>query len=155
MEEEQAYFPLYVNLKNRKILVVGGGSTAERRILSLLDFGGSITVEAPGVTPGIAGLAGEGRLAWRCREYKETSLEGMELVLAATDRPEVNRAVYEACKKRHIPVNCADDKELCDFYFPALVQGAGLVIGVSSSGKDHAKVRRIAEKLRRWLEGQQ
>ena len=136
----------------------GGGTVAERRIRSLLDFGAGITVLSPTLTAGLEQLMRDGRIIWKKGLYGKDSgtdaacfPDSVQLVLSASDDPGVNEAVFSDCRRRGIPVNCADKKEHCDFYFPALVRSEDLVIGISSGGTDHGRVRRAAERLRGFL----
>ena len=117
------YFPLFIDLEGKKIAVVGAGKIASRRIRTLLEFGAELTVLAPEASEEVRCLAGAGRLTWRREAYRAGLpgfLEGALLALAATDSRAVNLAVREECKSLGIPVNLADDKEKCDFYFPGI-----------------------------------
>ena len=144
---ERPYFPMFIDLTDRKIFVAGGGRIARRRIEALVKFGADIHVAAPRVCPEIALLAGEGKIKTVLREYRPSDLDGMEFAVAATDDREVNRAVYAECRKRGIPVNVADDKTLCDFYFPALVLTDDLVIGIGSGGKSQGRVKEVRQRI--------
>ena len=144
---ERPYFPMFIDLTDRKIFVAGGGRIARRRIEALVKFGADIHVAAPQVCPEIALLAGEGKIKTVFREYRPSDLDGMDFAIAATDDREVNRAVYEECRKRGIPVNVADDKTLCDFYFPALVLTDDVVIGIGSGGESPGRVKEVRQRI--------
>lgn len=144
---ERPYFPMFIDLTDRKIFVAGGGRIARRRIEALVKFGADIHVAAPQVCPEIALLAEEGKIKILLREYRPSDLDGMEFAIAATDDREVNRAVYAECRKRGIPVNVADDKTLCDFYFPALVLTDDVVIGIGSGGESPGRVREVRQRI--------
>ena len=144
---ERPYFPMFIDLTDRKIFVAGGGRIARRRIEALVKFGADIHVAAPRVCPEIALLAEEGKIKILLREYRPSDLDGMEFAVAATDDREVNRAVYAECRKRGIPVNVADDKTLCDFYFPALVLTDDLVIGIGSGGESPGRVKEVRQRI--------
>ena len=144
---ERPYFPMFIDLTDRKIFVAGGGRIARRRIEALVKFGADIHVAAPRVCPEIALLAEEGKIKTILREYRPSDLDGMEFAIAATDDREVNRAVYEECRKRGIPVNVADDKTLCDFYFPALVLTDDVVIGIGSGGESPGRVKEVRQRI--------
>ena len=144
---ERPYFPMFIDLTDRKIFVAGGGRIARRRIEALVKFGADIHVAAPRVCPEIALLAGEGKIKTVLREYRPSDLDGMEFAIAATDDREVNRAVYAECRKRGIPVNVADDKTLCDFYFPALVLTDDVVIGIGSGGENPGRVKEVRKRI--------
>ena len=138
---------MFIDLTDRKIFVAGGGRIARRRIEALVKFGADIHVAAPQVCPEIALLAEEGKIKILLREYRPSDLDGMEFAIAATDDREVNRAVYAECRKRGIPVNVADDKTLCDFYFPALVLTDDVVIGIGSGGESPGKVKEVRQRI--------
>ena len=144
---ERPYFPMFIDLTDRKIFVAGGGRIARRRIEALVKFGADIHVAAPQVCPEIALLAEEGKIRILLREYRPSDLDGMEFAIAATDDREVNRAVYAECRKRGIPVNVADDKTLCDFYFPALVLTDDVVIGIGSGGESPGRVKEVRQRI--------
>lgn len=144
---ERPYFPMFIDLTDRKIFVAGGGRIARRRIEAFVKFGADIHVAAPRVCPEIALLAEEGKIKTILREYRPSDLDGMDFAIAATDDREVNRAVYEECRKRGIPVNVADDKTLCDFYFPALVLTDDVVIGIGSGGESPGRVKEVRQRI--------
>ena len=144
---ERPYFPMFIDLTDRKIFVAGGGRIARRRIEALVKFGADIHVAAPQVGREIALLAEEGKIKILLREYRPSDLDGMEFAIAATDDREVNRAVYAECRKRGIPVNVADDKTLCDFYFPALVLTDDVVIGIGSGGESPGRVKEVRQRI--------
>ena len=141
------YFPLFVDISEKKILVVGAGKIAARRIAALQMFTEQIFVVAPDVCPAIDKLEKEEKVILSRREFRESDLEEKEIVLAATDNPEVNFHIWKACKKRGILVNVSDRKELCDFYFPSIVKKEEMVIGINSSGTSPGKVKEIRKKI--------
>ena len=144
MEEmEKAYFPMFVDIKGMKILVVGGGNIALRRVKTLLEFGADVQVIAPELCAGMKELAAEGKIRSELREYMEGDAESAGIVIAATDSRAVNRAVQEECRHRKIPVNVADDRDSCDFYFPSVVITDEAVIGINSGGEDPGRVKRV------------
>ena len=130
------YFPLFVDISEKKILVAGAGKIAARRVETLLPFAGSIKK-----------WEREGKICCERRPFVESDLEGADIVLAATDREEINTRIWEACKRKGIPVNTADKKERCDFYFPSIVKKDNLVIGINSSGTQPEKVREMRKKI--------
>lgn len=148
------YFPLFIDLEGKKIIVVGAGAVASRRICTLLEFGARITVLAPEASEKVKSLSGEGRLIWRKEAYRPglpDLFDGAVLALAATDQREVNLAVGEECRELGIPVNLADDKENCDFYFPGVALGGGIVAGITAEGKDHRLAKEVAAEVRGLL----
>lgn len=145
------YFPLFVDLSQKNILVVGAGTIAARRIRTLCGFAGTITVCAPQIKPEIRELSEKYpiRLVEEC--YTEALLDTADLVLAATDDHELNREIVTAAKARNIPANSCSEKELCDFYFPSIVTKNELVIGLTASGTDHGLVKRTRMELEEYL----
>lgn len=148
---DKRYFPLYVDLSEMEILFVGGGRIASRRINALAPFTQRITVVAPEADGSILGLSKEGELSWIMRDFEEEDLEGRDLVFAATDDAELNARIAQLCRRNGVPVNVASDKALCDFQFPGIVRQGDTVIGVNASGKDHAKVKRVRERIQEIL----
>jgi precorrin-2 dehydrogenase/sirohydrochlorin ferrochelatase len=142
-----AYFPLFIDLKERCCLVVGGGTVALRKIETLLRFDAAITVISPAVQPGIGRLADAGRLTYQRKSYQSGDAAGYFLVIAATSVPEINRLVCEEASRLNIWVNSADDPRQCSFIFPAVVQNGDLVVGVSSSGQFPVLSRLLREQI--------
>lgn len=143
---KHSHFPLYIDITDKHILVVGAGKIAIRRIQTLLKFQTDITVAAPEIHPEILALASY--ISVIKREYKTEDLAGRDIVLACTDSGEVNRRIADECRERGILVNTADNKELCDFYFPSVIVKDEVVIGINAGGKDH----RIVKETREYLE---
>lgn len=148
-------FPLYVSLEGKKILVVGGGHIALRRIRTLLEFGPEIFVCAKALCPDLEKLCGRQDITYCAGEYKKDFLEGAFFVLAATDDREVNHQVYRDCRETGILANVSDCREECGFYFPAVALKEEIVVGISGDGTAHGKVRDTAQKIRELLEAAQ
>lgn len=149
--KKKPYFPLFVDLSGKDILFVGGGSIASRRVIVLEPFADKITVIAPAATEEIKTMAAEGKITWQQRSFEEADLGGRDLVLAATDDRELNAEIVRLCREAGIPANASSDKELCDFFFPGIVRQGETVIGVSASGEDHKKARRVRERIQEIL----
>lgn len=122
------WFPMFVDLKGRPCLIVGGGAVAARKAEKLRPYGPALTVIAPEFAPGFEGCA------LLRRPYRPGDEDGMALVIAATGDPCLNHAVSAACRAQNIPVNVVDDKEQCSFLFPCLVQEGELSVGISTGG---------------------
>ena len=126
-----AYFPMYINLEGKKVIVVGGGKAALRKINSLLYFGAKIAVIAPKVCDDIKAIKGinvhESNVALDI-------LQNADIVVAATRRPEINAKIGTYCNDRGIMVNVADNKELSSFLFPGVIVRGDLVVGVTTGG---------------------
>lgn len=150
-----AYFPIFIDLNGKTVLVAGGGTVAARRIAGLLDFGCRIRVIAPGLCPELQRRAEEGTVAWDRKEYETEDLTAGDtvpfFVLAAATR-QVNEKIVQDCRKRNIPVNDASRKENCDFYFPGLARKGDLVAGITASGTSHTQAARLSAAVRKILE---
>ena len=146
------YFPLFVDLSETRVLVVGAGRIALRRVNTLLDFADSITVTAPEVCDALATLGEAGKITLHRRAFREADLEGAGLVLAATNDPGLNAEIAGLARARGIPVNAGSDRSLCDFYFPGIARRGSIVAGVTASGTDHAAAKRVTQAVRKLLE---
>ena len=138
---------MFIDLTDKKILVTGGGTIALRRIRTLLKFRADIRVIAPELCEELAQLESEGKISAERREYRTSDIDGVYIVLAATDDHEVNRRIWEECRAAGVTVNVADDRSLCDFYFPSIVMTEDTVIGINCGGEDHAKVKETRIKI--------
>jgi precorrin-2 dehydrogenase/sirohydrochlorin ferrochelatase len=145
------YFPLLLDIRNRTVVVFGGGKVAERKCLSLLQAGASVRVVSPESVPGIAKLASEGRIEYLLREYRQGDMAEAFLVFAATDRLEVNRAIATEAALHGIPVNIADCPEMSTFVSPAIVARGDLLITISTGGKSPALAGKIREELEEYF----
>lgn len=150
---EKPYFPVFIDLSETAVLVVGAGKIAARRVQTLLDFAGRVTVVAPEVCEALIQLAAAGAVSLRRRAFEESDLAGAGMVLAATSDAALNARVAVLCRARGIPVNVGSDKTLCDFYFPGVARRGSVVVGVTASGTDHAAAKRTTDAVRRLLEG--
>ena len=139
-----SYFPFYMEVKGKKCLVAGGGKVALRKVEKLLPFGVQITAVAPEFCPELERLEPL-RLERRC--FEPSDLEGVELVIAATDNRPVNAEISRLCRERGIPVNVVDNPELCSFYFPALIKREELCIGISTGGTSPLTAAFLRERI--------
>ncbi len=142
--------PIFLKLDGRRCLLVGAGSVALDKIGSLLKTGVRLRVIAPDAQPEVRRLAGEGSVEWIQRAFDPADLEGSDLVIAATDSPEVNAAVYQAALERGIFCNSVDDIPNCDFFFGSVVSRGKLQIAISTAGESPA----VAQRLRREIDAQ-
>ena len=148
------YFPLFIDISQKKIVVAGGGKIAERRIETLLKFTEQIQVVSPDLSGNLYRLSQEGKIMWKKGAYTSEVLTDAYLVLAATDDESCNEQIAADCKERGILVNTAHKKELCDFYFPAAAVRGNMVAGITASGIDHAKAGEVRAQVQRLLENQ-
>lgn len=146
------YFPMFINLESKNVIVVGGGKIATRRIQTLLLFDCNLTVIAPFVTETIMELAEQNKVVWKKREYKTGDIKGAFLSIGGTNNREINHQVYLEARKEHCFVNVIDCKEECDFYFPGVTKREDIVIGVTASGKNHKKAKETIDWIRENLQ---
>ncbi|ADG81997.1 precorrin-2 dehydrogenase/sirohydrochlorin ferrochelatase family protein [Thermincola potens] len=142
------FYPIYLNLRNKKCLVVGGGKVAERKVRSLLECGARVYVVSPEVTPALEQLAWEGAITFVRRTYTTTDLEGSFLVIGATDDEKTNQRIADDCFERNMLVNIVDDPPKCNFIVPAVVRQGALSISISTDGNSPVLARKIKEKLK-------
>jgi uroporphyrin-III C-methyltransferase/precorrin-2 dehydrogenase/sirohydrochlorin ferrochelatase len=142
--------PIFVNLENRRVLLVGAGNVALDKIGTLLKTGLRLSVVAPRILPEIRQMAAQGEFELIERAFEPGDLDGNFLVIAATDSPEANHAVYREAVVRNIPCNSVDDIPNCDFFFGSVVSRGDLQIAISTAGESPA----VAQCLRREIDGQ-
>ena len=126
-----AYFPFYIDIKDKKILVVGGGKVALRKVEKLLQFEPKITVVAPFICDEIRKLG----VSIIERKFIDSDIDDIFCAISATDDEVVNGHIFKLCSEKNILVNTVDDKDKCGFIFPALVNKNGITAGITSSGK--------------------
>jgi uroporphyrin-III C-methyltransferase/precorrin-2 dehydrogenase/sirohydrochlorin ferrochelatase len=141
------YFPVFFDLKGQKVLVVGGGEVALRKVSLLQPTGALITLVAPRIDPGLTERAAAGTLAIESREFIPGDLDDMRLVIVATPRRAVNRWIATLCESRAIPVNVVDDREASRFIVPAIVDRDPVLVAVSTGGTSPVLARRLRERL--------
>ena len=142
--------PIFLKLDGRPALLVGAGIVAFEKLNTLLPTGLRLRIIAPDAKPEIRRLASEGRIEWIQRTFRLEDLDGNFVVIAATDNPEVNAAVYRESVRRGILVNSVDDPPHCDFYFGSIVRRGDLQIAISTTGESPA----VAQQLRREIDEQ-
>ena len=141
------FFPVFLNLKGRRCLVVGGGEVAANKLQGLLEAEAEATLVAPEATAEIAALEEQGRISRQIREFIPEDLAGCALVIAATDDEQTNRRVAEAATARNIPVNVVDNPQLCDFIMPSVVDRRPVQVAVSTGGASPVLARLLRAKL--------
>jgi precorrin-2 dehydrogenase/sirohydrochlorin ferrochelatase len=144
------YYPVSLDIKNRKCLVVGGGPVGTRKVKTLLGCGAKVTVVSPDVSGQLLEFANNGLIVLEKRPYRAIDLRGMFLVIGTTDSEKVNRQISMDAEKLNMLCNIADRPEVCNFILPSIVNRGDLTISISTSGKSPA----LAKKLRLELEEQ-
>ncbi|MBX9562742.1 siroheme synthase CysG [Aeromonas hydrophila] len=145
------YLPIFCRLDNKPVLLVGGGEVAERKARLLLDAGAQLTVVAPELDPELAELAANGSIEWLAGEFAPAQLTGKWLVVAATDRREVNALVYQSANQARIFANVVDDPKRSSFIMPSIIDRSPLMVAISSGGKAPVLARLLREKLEAML----
>jgi precorrin-2 dehydrogenase/sirohydrochlorin ferrochelatase len=144
------YYPVHLDINNRKVLVVGGGSVGTRKVKTLLDCSARVTVVSPEVSRKLRELAASGDIKLAERSYQSEDLNGVFVVIGATDDETLNQQISSDADRLNTLCNIADRPEVCNFILPSIVQRDDLVITISTSGKSPA----LAKKLRQALENQ-
>jgi precorrin-2 dehydrogenase/sirohydrochlorin ferrochelatase len=143
-------FPMFLKLQGRPCLVVGAGTVAESKISSLLEADARVRVVAPEATSQVRSWVQAKRVEWLQRGFQPDDIDGMFLVVAATSSTELHEQIFQEATRRGVLCNIVDVPELCDFYYPAVVQRGALQIAISTSGQSPA----LAQRLRIELEEQ-
>jgi len=145
------YYPVYLDLRGRRTVVLGGGALAEEKARGLLAAGARVTLVAPEATDGLARLAAAGTLAWRRRRYRPGALAGACLAIAAgLAAADAETASLEALR-RGIFLNSVDDVPNSSFIAAAVVRRGDLTVAISTGGKAPALAVRLRERLEREL----
>ena len=150
-DTKKPYFPMFIDLTEKKVVVAGAGTIAKRRIRSLLNFANHLTVIAPEVNKELKSLEAEGLLTILKRKCEMEDFYSADLVIAATNDAQINNAIYDTCRKQGILVNVCSDKQKCDFYFPGIAMKDQVVVGITASGKDHKRAKALVEQIRSIL----
>lgn len=145
------YYPVFLDMKRRPVVVIGGGEVAIRKVEGLLTVDAVVTVVAPELSPAMAALKEQGRFRHIDREYQPGDLAGYQMAFVATDDRAVNAAVASEGRERGVWVNAVDDPSNCDFIMPAIVRRGPLTLAVSTSGLSPAMARKIREDLTEYF----
>ena len=141
------YYPVYLNLRGRRCVIIGGGTVAEGKIGRLLDSGAEVCVVSPDATPGIRQFVADGSVRWEQREYRPGDLEGAFIAIAATNVRQVNRRIFEEANERGVMLNAVDDPSNCSFIAPSIVQRGQVTLAISTGGVSPALARKLRESL--------
>lgn len=153
------HFPMFIDTNGKKVIVIGGGTIAERRIRTLSKFSFEIAVISKQITDGIQSLCDGDRIRYIDDAFDSNErgafaerFAGADLVLACTDDRETNAQIGTICKEHGVPVNVCDAQDESTFWFPALASSDELVMGLVGDGSSHETVRKAAAELRRIIE---
>lgn len=141
------YLPLFVNLRNRAVLVVGGGSVAARKIVMLRRAGANIKIISRVLCAELINMLSCPEINWISRSFDPIFLDTVIFVIVATNDVDLNNLVYQSAEKRHILINTVDDKNKCSCIFPSIIDRAPVLIGISSSGAAPVLARILREKI--------
>ena len=142
-----SYYPIFLDLRGKTCVVVGGGPVAERKVRMLLEHGASVTVVSPSLSPGLRELARTGAVRAVEREYRKGDLEGAFLAIAATGDASVNKAISSEGRKRRALVNVVDGPGDSDFIVPSLVRRGDITVAISTGGRSPALARKLRTVL--------
>ena len=142
-----SFYPIHVNIEGKKCLIVGGGKTAERKVSTLVRYGGKVVVISPTATGKIKSFSQKKKILWHKRAYRVSDLNQVFLVFSATDSEELNREICREAKERGILINVVDSPEDCDFISPSLVERGHLKISISTEGLAPLLSKRIRKDL--------
>jgi precorrin-2 dehydrogenase / sirohydrochlorin ferrochelatase len=144
-------FPIYVKLKGRRVVVVGGGAVAEGKIRGLLDTGATIKVVALEASPRVHEWARAGLVALEERGFESVDLDGAFLVVVATGSEPVGKRVFREAQARGVLANVVDVPGQCDFFYPAVVRRGDLQVAISTSGQSPSLAQRLRQQFERQL----
>jgi len=141
------YYPAYLDLADRRVLVVGGGTVAESKIIQLVEAGARVLVVSPTLTTRLESMKQAGALEHREGQFDSTDLEGVVLVISATNDESVNREVAETASDQGVLHNVVDQPALCNFITPAVVARGELQISISTGGGSPSLAQRVKREV--------
>jgi precorrin-2 dehydrogenase/sirohydrochlorin ferrochelatase len=141
------YYPIYLDLKDKPCVIVGGGEVAERKAKSLLSCGARVLVISPRLNQGLEKLYQKGLIHYQAGDFSKQDFSKALLVIGATDNREINSQIAQEARKQGILVNIVDNPAECDFIVPASLKRGDLLITISTGGKSPALARKIREEL--------
>jgi len=151
MSKRYRYYPIYLDIEDRNVVIIGGGNVCARKAETMMKYGGRVTVVSPDFTDEIEKWAAEGCLRLRRKRYDATDVEEAHIVIASTDDQQVNEQIAADCRKRRIPVNVVDVTPLCEFIVPAIIDKGSIQIAISTGGSSPAIARTLREDLTRFV----
>ncbi|MDP4107546.1 MAG: NAD(P)-binding protein [Bacillota bacterium] len=142
----ESYYPIMLKLAGKKIVVVGGGKVAERKIFGLIDTKANITVVAPKISMEVQQLVANGKIVWLSKSFSMEDIEGAFMVFAATNEKDLNQQIKDAAEACPL-ITISDDSDGSDFHVPAKVQRGRLTVAVSTGGASPTLARKIRGQL--------
>jgi precorrin-2 dehydrogenase / sirohydrochlorin ferrochelatase len=141
------YYPIFLDLRGRSCLVVGGGKVGQRKVEGLVEAGAKVTVISPDLTPSLRRLAKKRKINYLSRRYRKGDLQGHFLAYAATSDASAQRLMAGEARRADILLNVVDRPVLCRFIAPAIVRRGDLIIAISTSGASPALAKKVREEL--------
>ena len=146
-----SFFPSYLNLDNKKILLIGGGNIALEKLEKLIDFTKNITVITKETSSSFLSFTQKHNINIEQKSYKKGDIDGFDIVVVATDTPTLHKQIYEESRSSRVLVNSVDDTAYCDFIFPSYIKKGDLTISISTSGASPAMAKRIRKYIEKIL----
>ncbi|MFH7820656.1 NAD(P)-binding protein [Neobacillus thermocopriae] len=141
-----SYYPIMIKLEGKKVVVIGGGKVAERKVIGLLETGAQIILVTPEATPELQRITQEEQITWYKRDFLETDLKGAFMIYAATNDSQLNQHIKNVAQPHQL-VTIVDDPKNSDFHVPARLQRGKLTIAVSTSGANPTLAKKICKQL--------
>ena len=151
---ERAYYPIFFDLMDRSVLVIGGGRLALEKVNGLLAAAARVTVVSSVLDPELTALRDSGMIEHLPRDYRSGDMLGRALVMAASDGGSANAELHADARALGVPLNAADDPANCDFILPAVVRKPPLTLAISTGGGSPAMARRVREELSDYLDAE-
>jgi len=143
-----SYFPIYIDMSNLRVLLVGGGHIATDKLNKLIEFTQEITIIAPYISPESQDLINQHNLTSYTRAYKKGDIKGFDIVIVATDTVILHKEIYEESRESRILVNSVDNTDYCDFIFPSYIKQGDFTLSFSTSGASPA----FSKQIRQYFE---
>lgn len=129
-----SYFPMFYSLNNKKILLIGAGKIASKKLEKLLDFTENISIIALDIDESILEKTKKYNLNIIKKSYEKADIKGFDIVISTVDDLSLQKSIYFECKEEKILYNCVDLQECCDFLFPSYIKDGDLTIAISTNG---------------------
>lgn len=141
------YYPAFIDVRDRRCVVIGGGALGEEKVVKLLECDARVIVIAPEVTPLVEEMSSADKIEWVMRGYQPGDLSQAFIAIASTDSDETNRQIYAEAEKRNVLLNVVDVTHLCTFIAPSVARRGEVTVATSTGGASPALARTFREKL--------
>lgn len=141
------YYPIYLDIENKPILIVGGGMIALRKVETLLNYGALVTIVSPRIIPELQDMVNKEQCKWIPKEYAIEDIQDSLLIFSCTEKEEVNAQVALDARANNISINVVDDPDKCSFIVPSILTRGDLTIAVSTAGSSPIVARQIRQEL--------